>query len=111
MGTCTCLAESLGCPPETITALLISYTPTQSKKFKKKRKKYRYCFHFAEQEIEERVLKLGGGRAESQTMAGFHLSGYGLLPGALAEDEISLVHTASSILAWRIPWTEEPGGL
>ena len=43
--------------------------------FKKKRKKYHYCFHFAEQETEERVLKLGGGRAESQTMAGVHLSG------------------------------------
>ena len=64
-GTCTCLAESLGCPPGTITALLISYTPTQNKKFKKKRKKYCYYSHFADQETEERVLKLGGGRAES----------------------------------------------
>ena len=36
-GTCTCLAESLGCPPGTITALLISYTPTQNKKLKKRK--------------------------------------------------------------------------
>ena len=26
MGTCVCMAESLRCPPETITALLIVYT-------------------------------------------------------------------------------------
>ena len=25
--TCICMAESLCCPPETITTLLISYTP------------------------------------------------------------------------------------
>ena len=30
------MAESLHCPPETITALLIGYTPVQHKKFKKK---------------------------------------------------------------------------
>ena len=30
-----CVAESLCCSPETITALLISYTPIQNKKFKK----------------------------------------------------------------------------
>ena len=30
------MAESLHCPPETITAFLISYTPIQSKKFKNK---------------------------------------------------------------------------
>ena len=28
-----CLAESLRCSPETITTLLIGYTPTQNKKF------------------------------------------------------------------------------
>ena len=28
MDTCVCMAESLHCPPETITTLLISYTPT-----------------------------------------------------------------------------------
>ena len=30
MDTCICMAESLCCPPETITPLLISYTPIQS---------------------------------------------------------------------------------
>ena len=29
MDTCICMSESLCCPPETITTLLISYTPTQ----------------------------------------------------------------------------------
>ena len=32
MDTCICMAESLCCPPETITALLIGYTPIQNKK-------------------------------------------------------------------------------
>ena len=32
MDTCTCIAESLCCPPKTIITLLISYTPTQNKK-------------------------------------------------------------------------------
>ena len=33
--TCICMAESFSCSPETITALLIGYTPTQNKKLKK----------------------------------------------------------------------------
>ena len=36
MDTCICMAESLWHSPETITMLLISYTPVQNKKFKKK---------------------------------------------------------------------------
>ena len=36
MDTCMRTAESLCCPPETITTLFISYTPMQNKKFKKK---------------------------------------------------------------------------
>ena len=39
MNTCICMAESLCCSPETITTLLISYTPMQSKKLKNKIKK------------------------------------------------------------------------
>ena len=35
MDTCTYMAESLRCPPETITALLIGYIPIQNKKLKK----------------------------------------------------------------------------
>ena len=36
MDSCICRAESLGSPPETITTLLIGYTPIQNKKFKKR---------------------------------------------------------------------------
>ena len=32
---CICMAESLCCPPETVTTLLIGYTPIQNKKLKK----------------------------------------------------------------------------
>ena len=32
MGMCICMAESLCCSPETITTLLIGYTPIQNKK-------------------------------------------------------------------------------
>ena len=35
MDTCICMTESLHCSSENITALLISYTPTQNKKLKK----------------------------------------------------------------------------
>ena len=34
MDTCIYMAGSLGCLPETITTLLIGYTPIQNKKFK-----------------------------------------------------------------------------
>ena len=36
MNTCMSVAESLHCSPETITTLLIVYTPIQNKKFFKK---------------------------------------------------------------------------
>ena len=35
MDTCVCMAEFLGCSLETITTLLVGYTPIQNKKFKK----------------------------------------------------------------------------
>ena len=38
MDTCICMVESLCCSPETITTLLIGYTPIQNKKLKKKKK-------------------------------------------------------------------------
>ena len=34
MDTCICMAESLHCSPESITTLLIGYTPIQNKKLK-----------------------------------------------------------------------------
>ena len=55
MDTCTCMAESFLCSPETITTLLIGYTPIQNKKFKVWKKKtaqawlHMYvCFSFTE---------------------------------------------------------------
>ena len=36
MDTCVRMAESLHCPPETITTLLTGYTPIQNKKLVKK---------------------------------------------------------------------------
>ena len=39
MDTCIRMAESLHCPPETITTLLIGYNPTQNAKKKKKKDK------------------------------------------------------------------------
>ena len=35
MATCLCVAESFHCSPETVTSLLIGYTPVQNKKLKK----------------------------------------------------------------------------
>ena len=39
MDSCIRMAKSICCPPETIITLLISYTPIQNKKLKKKKKK------------------------------------------------------------------------
>ena len=36
MDTCICVAESLGCSPETITTLLVGCILIQNKKFKRK---------------------------------------------------------------------------
>ena len=41
------MAESLHCPPETITTLLVGYTPIQNKNFKKKKEKKRYAYILA----------------------------------------------------------------
>ena len=38
--TWICMAESLHCPPEAIITLLTSYTLTQNKNFKRKRKEH-----------------------------------------------------------------------
>ena len=39
MDACICMTESPCCLPETITTLLIGYTPIQNKKFPKNKKK------------------------------------------------------------------------
>ena len=46
MDTCIFMAESLCCPPETITKLLIVHTSIQYKKFNKKKKKS-YVLHLS----------------------------------------------------------------
>ena len=43
MDTCVCMAESLCCPPETITTLLMGYVPKQNKKLKKNTIFYNPC--------------------------------------------------------------------
>ena len=35
----------------------------------------------------------------------------GLTPGSGRREKSGIMATHSSIRAWRIPWTEEPGGL
>ena len=40
MDTGICVAESLHCPPETITTLLIGYNPTQNKTLKQRYSSY-----------------------------------------------------------------------
>ena len=42
MDTCMCVAESLCCSPETITTLLIDYTPIQNQNFFQKKKPLRF---------------------------------------------------------------------
>ena len=56
-GTCMCMAESLHCSPETITTLLIDYTPIQNKKLNVWRKKKKKDKLFA---ISGNMLTLGG---------------------------------------------------
>ena len=52
MGTCICMIESLGCAPETITTLLVSYTPMHNKRFfKRRRHRQRDILHVEEEEV------------------------------------------------------------
>ena len=54
MDTCMHTAESLCCPPETITTLLTGYTPIQNKKFfKRYRNEITYINHDSERNLEE----------------------------------------------------------
>ena len=58
-----CMAESLSCSPETITTLLIGYTPIQNKKFKRKKKKD--DSRFSTRAIQKLGLPLTGVRKAS----------------------------------------------
>ena len=81
MDTCICMAESLCCSPETTTTLLISYT-------KKRASLVAEMIQSPPAVQETWVRSLGWEDPLEKEMP-----------------------THSSILAWRIPWTEEPGGL
>ena len=83
------MAKSLHSSPETVTTLLISYTPVQKKKFKK----------------EKRVLEKKGTSAKSRT----RLSDFTFTFHFPALEKEMATH--SSVLAWRIPGTGKPGGL
>ena len=79
-----------------ITVLLIGYTPIQNKKFKLKKKNVHTHMGFP------------GGSAVENPSAVQETLVQSLGQEDLLEKELA-IH--SSILAWRIPWTEEPGGL
>ena len=132
MDTCIRVAESLHCSPETITTLLISYSPIQNKKLKKKKNlrgepQIYDCFialgnctiHFFNS-MKGIISSILGGvaRRASQVVqvvenlpasAGDTRDVGSFLGWKDPLEEERATH--SSILAWKMPWTEEPGGL
>ena len=71
MDICICMAEFLCCLPETITALLVSYTPIQNKKLKTKTKTPKVCvlqgrvFHDMKKEEIKYVLEMSASQNKS----------------------------------------------
>ena len=57
MDTCICMAESICSPPETITTLLIVYTPIQNKKLKKKKQTEKNSKKIKRNYLESRTEK------------------------------------------------------
>ena len=53
MDTCICMAEFLFCSPETVTMLLIGYTPIKKKKFKKRRRTSNYNLYSISNSVGE----------------------------------------------------------
>ena len=58
MDTCIFMAESLHCSPETITILLIDYTPIQNKKLKKKKTLWQYPPQMDDTELSDIIRSL-----------------------------------------------------
>ena len=57
------------------------------------------------------ILSFPGALVVKNTPANAgHIRDLGLIPGSRRSPK-EVMATHSSILAWRIPWTEEPGGL
>ena len=64
MNTCICMAKSFCCPPDTITTLLIGYTP-----IKDDRIKFKIDFRFLEKKnIPNCVCALGGRTASAKAL-------------------------------------------
>ena len=61
MDTCICMAESLHCSRETITSLLIDYTPVQNKKLKKIKRSYVFLRYESSEDV---ITSLIWGREE-----------------------------------------------
>ena len=84
MNTCICMAESFCCPPDTITTLLIGYTP-----IKDDRIKFKIDFRFLEKKYTKLCLcsrwknskckgpETGVYQGAGQTLRG-HLAGTGM---------------------------------
>ena len=82
MDTCMHTAESLCCPPENITSLLIGYTPIQNKKFLKRyRNEITYINYDSERNLEE--LTGHGGVRNDLRIPGNKLSCLSLLRSQL----------------------------
>ena len=75
MDTCMCMAESLCCPPETITTLLISYTMIQNKKV--------FFFFFKKRAVAKSCPKLPAEPANQKAFqsSNEYLSGVHHMPG------------------------------
>ena len=96
MDTCVCMAESLCCPPKTITTLLIGFTPIQNVLGVKKNKNY----IFKKASLVVQMVK--NLSAIQETWVQFLEQDDPLEKG---------MSTHPSVLACRIPRREEPGGL
>ena len=91
------MAESLCCLPETITTLLIGYTPIQNKKFRRRKK-----------ELQTTLLSIFRLKSaeRAQLVKNLTVMWETWVRSLGWEDPLEKGKaTHSSILAWRIPWT------
>ena len=91
------MAESICCLPETITTLLIGYTPIQNKKFRRRKK-----------ELQTTLLSIFRLKSaeRAQLVKNLTVMWETWVRSLGWEDPLEKGKaTHSSILAWRIPWT------
>ena len=96
------MAESLCCPPETIAALLIGYTPISEKAMAPHSSTLAWKIPWTEE--PGRLQSMGSQRVGR----GFTFTFTFTFHFHALEKEMA---THSTVLAWRIPGTGEPGGL